>query len=117
MRARRRTAVFVGGGLGAGARAAVAALIPGTLLATFGVNILGTYALGYLLPRLRLAGRSRAVSVPLLGVGFLGAFTTFSTFALGALSGPPLLAVAYVVGTIAAGTLAGAVGLRHGRRR
>jgi len=89
-------AVFVGGWLGAGARAGAAALISGSLWATFGVNVFGAYALGYLLPRLRLAGRSRVISVPLLGIGFLGAFTTLSTFAVELWRQPLLLSIAWL---------------------
>jgi len=110
-------AVFIGGGFGAGARAAIASLVAGTFWATFGVNIVGAYALGYLLPRLQLAGRSRVISVPLLGVGFLGAFTTFSTFAVELWRLPLLLSIAYAAATVACGVVAGAVGLRHGRGR
>ncbi|NOY54421.1 MAG: CrcB family protein [Actinobacteria bacterium] len=117
MRTRRQLAVFIGGGFGAGARAAIASLVSGTLWATFGVNIVGAYALGYLLPRLRLAGRSRMISLPLLGVGFLGAFTTFSTFAVQLWHMPLLLSVTYAAATVASGVVAGAVGLRQGRGR
>lgn len=109
--------MFIGGGVGTGARAFLTVLVPVPLVATFGVNIAGAYALGFVLPRLRLSGRSRVVSVSLLGVGFLGAFTTFSTFAVEVWARPPLVALAYIAATVAAGVVAGAAGLRVGRRR
>ena len=55
--------------------------------------------------------------MPLLGVGFLGAFTTFSTFALELWRRPPLLSIAYAAATVVCGVVAGAVGLRQGRGR
>jgi fluoride exporter len=109
--------VFAGGGLGAGARFGLSVVLPDPVLATFIVNVLGALALGYVLARLRLAGRPRSISVPLVGVGFLGAFTTFSSFAVELVTEPGLLAVAYGVGSIAAGLFAGAFGLTLGRRR
>lgn len=114
---RRRLAVFVGGGLGVGARFGLSSVLPDPIAATFIANVLGACALGFILARLRLGGRSRSVSVPLLGVGFLGAFTTFSTFAVELVKGPVLLSIAYGMGSITAGLLAGAFGLVVGRRR
>lgn len=47
------------------------------------VNIAGSFALGLLVGWLALAGRPDATEMRLaLGVGFLGAFTTMSAFAL-----------------------------------
>jgi len=57
------------------------------------------------------------ISLPLLGVGFLGAFTTFSTFAVQLWHMPLLLSVTYAAATVASGVVAGAVGLRQGRGR
>lgn len=113
---RGRMAVLVGGGLGAGARFGVSLIIPSAILGTFIVNVLGAGALGYVLARLRLAGRSRSVTVPLLGVGFLGAFTTFSSLAVQLVEGPFLLSLAYGVASLAAGILAVMMGLTLGRR-
>lgn len=77
----RLLAVALGGALGALARYAVEGLIAPRQrgpfpLSTLVVNVTGSAALGI------LAGRApslREVS-PFLGAGFLGAFTTFSTF-------------------------------------
>ena len=75
--------VFIGGGLGSSLRFVIskylnnASLIPyGTLL----VNILGSLLLGIILG---WAIKSNALNNPInlmLGVGFCGGFTTFSTF-------------------------------------
>jgi CrcB protein len=113
---RRRIAVLVGGGLGAAARFGMSQIITSAVLGTFIVNVLGAGALGYVLARLGLAGRSRSVAVPLLGVGFLGAFTTFSGFAVQLVEGPFLRSLAYAVASLAAGIVAGMAGLTFGRR-
>jgi fluoride exporter len=47
--------------------------------ATLGINVAGSFVLGLLLEVADARGWSPDVSVP-LAVGFLGAFTTFSTF-------------------------------------
>jgi CrcB protein len=49
--------------------------------ATLGINLVGSFALGYLLRAADLRGWSELVTLP-LGIGFLGAFTTFSTFSV-----------------------------------
>jgi CrcB protein len=113
---RRELAVLVGGGLGTGARFGITAIIPG-LWATLSVNVVGAYALGYIAARLRLAGRSRAITVPLLGVGFLGAFTTFSSFAVQLLTRHVAVSLAYGLATVLGGLAFGTAGLLRGRRR
>lgn len=80
---RELAAVFVGGAVGTAARAAL-----GTVLAsdpahwpwaTFAVNIVGAFLLGYfttrLLERLPISSYRR----PMLGTGLCGGLTTFST--------------------------------------
>jgi len=109
-------AVLIGGGLGVGARYGISLIVPSAVVGTFIVNVVGTGALGYVLARLRQAGRSRSVTVPLLGVGFLGAFTTFSSLAVQLVEGPFLLSLTYGVASLAAGILAGMMGLTLGRR-
>jgi CrcB protein len=78
--------VATGGALGAVSRYAVSGWVQGWAGARFPwgtlcVNLLGCFLLGF------LAGRWERATAPaswrlLWGVGFLGAFTTYSTFAL-----------------------------------
>lgn len=52
---------------------------PGWPWITFAVNILGAFLLGYFVTRLQERLPLSAYRRPLLGTGFCGAFTTFST--------------------------------------
>ena len=76
-------AVFAGGVVGAMARAGAGEVLssggPGWPWATFLVNIAGAFALGYLVTRLQERLPLSAYRRPLLGTGFCGALTTFST--------------------------------------
>ncbi len=70
-------AVAAGGALGATGRYGVGRLLadyPGPY-ATLAVNVLGSFALG-----LVVFGGAESTAALLLGVGFCGAFTTFSSF-------------------------------------
>lgn len=74
--------VAVGGFFGAMSRFGLGNLIKGRYpttfpLATMTINLLGSFLLGFLIG----ANVSRSWSL-LLGTGFMGAFTTFSTFKL-----------------------------------
>ena len=85
---------------------------------TFAVNIVGAFAIGLLVVA---AGRFGwpAWWRPLLAVGVLGGFTTFSAFSLetveAALTGHAGLAAGYVVGSIAAGLAGCWLGVVVGR--
>ncbi len=79
--------VFLGGGLGSVSRYSVAFLINRFLthhfpFATLLVNLVGCFAMGFLAGVLE--GRIHVAHTirPLLGVGFLGGFTTFSAFSI-----------------------------------
>ena len=110
---RELAAIFAGGGLGASARAALNSLViddPGRWpWPTFTVNIVGAFLLGYfttrLLERLPVSSYRR----PLLGSGFCGGLTTFSTMQVETLKmaehGHWGLAVVYTVTSIALGLL------------
>jgi fluoride exporter len=78
---------------------------------TFVVNVSGSLALGILLG---VVGAGQAPLVALLGTGFLGAFTTYSTFAVETLrlleKGAGRIAAANVAASLAAGMLAAVVG-------
>ncbi|MFI8101711.1 fluoride efflux transporter CrcB [Streptomyces sp. NPDC086023] len=81
------TAVAAGGALGALARYAVGLAWPAAPEAfpwgTFGVNVLGCALIGVLMVLVGEGGRRAHPLVrPFLGVGVLGGFTTFSTYAV-----------------------------------
>ena len=80
---RELAAIFAGGAVGALLRVALlqtgAGAAPGWPWVTFAVNILGTFLLGYFATRLQERLPLSAYRRPLLGTGFCGAFTTFST--------------------------------------
>lgn len=122
--------VFLGGLLGAPARYVAEAHLPGAPdgfpVATFTVNIAGALLLGLLLESLVLAGPDtgrRKDARLCLGTGFLGAFTTYSSFAveldlLG--RGDRLgIAAAYAGSSLLSGLVAVSVGiwLAHAWRR
>jgi CrcB protein len=80
---RELAAIFAGGCVGALARAGLAQAFPaapGTWpWVTFAVNLAGAFALGVFATRLQERVPPSAYRRPLLGTGFCGALTTFST--------------------------------------
>lgn len=91
------------------------------------INVSGSFALGLLAGRFGSAPGAAAPAayarprlLLLAGTGFLGAFTTFSTFSLDVVAlleqGAVLRAAAVAVGTPALGVGAAAAGLAVGRR-
>jgi fluoride exporter len=117
-------AIFAGGFVGATARALVAEALPPESgqwpWATFAVNVAGAFALGYFTTRLHERLPLSAYRRPLLGTGFCGALTTFSTMQLELLEmlddrhlG---LAVAYALASVCAGFLAVALASNLVRR-
>ena len=116
-------AVAAGGILGAEARYALSRWFPpehgAWPASTWWINVGGSLALGALMVVLTELTSPHRLLRPLLGVGVLGGFTTFSTAmveARGLLSdGTPALALTYLVGTPAAALVAvilGSVGMR-----
>ncbi len=87
-------------------------------VATLIINVTGAFALGYLLTRLGLSGPPRVAWPPelrfLLGSGFLGAYTTFSTFSVETdallLRGEWGRAALYVLLTVVVGLAAAVLG-------
>lgn len=114
-------AVAAGGALGAPARYGVGRLVPTGPFpwATLVVNATGSFALGFVLVLfLERFPPSRRVR-PFVATGVLGAFTTYSTFAvetdLLVKAGRPGLAATYAVTTLAAGLAAVRAGMVVGR--
>ena len=121
-------AVALGGAVGAPLRHGVGLLVPpvasgfpaGTLL----VNLLGCLLLGALVEALALHARSGTFAAryarPFAGSGLLGAFTTYSTFAVETdrllAQGRTAPALAYVLVSLLGGLLAAAAGVVAARR-
>lgn len=117
----RFLAVAAGGAVGAVARYAVALLVAAVWrrefpLATFLINISGSFAIGFVVERAAIDPLIRL----LLITGFLGAYTTFSTFeyeawqlAQGRAFG---LALLNLVASVAAGFVAVHLGVMLARR-
>jgi CrcB protein len=88
--------------------------------ATFLVNIVGAFALGYFTTRLQERLPLSAYRRPLLGTGFCGALTTFSTMQLELLdmleAGHVGLGLAYAAVSVACGFVAVAVATNVVRR-
>jgi len=115
-------AVVIGGLIGTGLRLGLDALIPhGDAqfpLSTLVINIVGSFLLGLLVARIWPIAPSWLRAG--LGTGLLGAFTTFSAFAVALVtltrSGAGWVAVVYLVLSVALGLAAAFLGLRFGRR-
>lgn len=104
------TAIALGGGLGGLARYAFTGLgIPGTIA----VNVLGSALIGVLMA---LVPRLHPLARPLLGIGFLGGFTTFSAHALDVVRLGPGWGALYLVGTLLGALAATAAGLAITRK-
>ena len=102
-------AVAIGGALGAMARYGVSTLVFDASsqrfpYATLSVNVLGSFLMGILFVVIAEKGLLPPEMRSILMAGFLGAFTTFSTFSLDALglwqNGHLLLALVYALGTV-----------------
>jgi len=121
---RELAAIFAGGFLGAVARTELAQALPSTdgqwPWATFLVNVAGAFLLGYVTTRLQERLPLSAYRRPLLGTGFCGALTTFSTMQLELLqmldAGRVGLAVTYALSSVAAGFVVVAIATNLVRR-
>lgn len=108
--------VAVAGALGVVARYGLSSAFHGDALpwATVAINLAGSFALGVLV----VSGGSEQVRNA-LGVGFLGGFTTYSTFAVQAWlfadAGEPGRGLVLVVVSVAGGVAAAAAGVALGR--
>lgn len=121
---RRRLAVLIGGCVGSGLRIAVGSLPADTAgwpWATLIVNLTGALLLGYLLVRFQQAATSTVLTIPLLCIGVIGSYTTFSalsaeTWQLAA-AGETGTAAGYAAASLFGGLLAALAGIRLAERR
>ncbi len=113
------TSVLVGGMLGGAARYAMTLAWPTesgrTPWAILVINVVGAFVLSSILSRWIVRhGDASHPWRPFLATGFLGAFTTWSTFMSDVrllwVGGDGLLSVLYLVGATVAGVLAAALG-------
>lgn len=85
------------------------------------VNVTGSLFLGFLIAWHTGQSRSSPLVIPFVGVGILGAFTTFSLFSVEVFemlrTGDLWLAVVYPIGMIGLGFAAALVGIRTGGSR
>lgn len=112
-RVRVQLAVAAGGVAGGLARAGLVQALPwdgrSWPWVTFAVNLAGTVLLGYVVTRLQERLPPTTYRRPLLGTGFCGALTTFSTLQLEVIDlarhGRVGLAAAYLAASVVAGLL------------
>jgi CrcB protein len=114
----------LGGALGALVRWGLAEALPspgGWPWATLLVNLTGCLLLGGLLALLAARSPEPSWARPFLGVGVLGGYTTYSTFAVEVVElvdgGSPALAAGYVLLSVVGGVAAVALGARAVRPR
>ena len=104
-------AIALGGALGAPARYGVAQLVhvaPDTFpWATFWTNVSGSFALGLILALVLERFPPTRYLRPFVATGFLGAYTTYSTFAVESVllvkHDHPSVAIAYVASSLVTG--------------
>lgn len=101
--------VAVAGGLGVLARHLLSSAVQGPWT-TVTINVVGSFLLGLLVAAAWASPQARTVA----GAGFLGGFTTFSTFSVQVVgdldAGRPGHALAYLLVSVVLGVLAAAAG-------
>jgi CrcB protein len=116
-------AMALGGALGTAARYGVAQVLhaaPGSFpWPTFWINLSGSFALGLVLALMLGQLPPRRYVRPFLAVGFLGAYTTYSTFAvetvLLARDGHAVLGLVYAGASLLGGLAVAYAGIWSGR--
>ncbi len=111
--------VFLGGGLGALSRFIVAGAVQGVYggdfpLGTFTVNVIGSFLIGFLFS-LEGFGLLSYENRLLLMVGFLGGFTTFSSYMLESINMPMSTSWLNIIGQVVLGLVAAYLGIIVGR--
>ncbi|TQJ49123.1 CrcB family protein [Phycicoccus sp. SLBN-51] len=117
-------AIATGGVLGSLGRWTVGLALPHTPSqvpwGTFVVNVTGSAAMGVLVVWVLSMDRPHPWLRPFLGVGVLGGWTTFSSYAVEGrdlfASGSPWLGLGYVLGSLVVGLFAVGVGVTAGER-
>jgi CrcB protein len=111
--------ISLGGAAGSGARYAVGVASPtsgaGFPWGTFFVNVSGSFLIGVVVVLLLERFRSARLARPLLVTGFLGGYTTFSTYAVETdelwRHHDLATGIAYVLGSLTVGLLATVAGI------
>lgn len=112
--------VFLGGALGTGVRYGLGAWLDGAYRSTLLVNGIGAFLLGWLLGWVGHHAGPRATAWRLfVGTGLLGAFTTYSTFAVALTARPsdPVWMWVAALMLLPVGVLLALGGLKLGERR
>ncbi|MDI9917939.1 CrcB family protein [Rhodococcus sp. IEGM 1379] len=104
-------AVAAGGALGTLTRYGLGELFP-HIWTTLVINVVGSLTLG-ILAELLVHDKGWYL---FLGTGFCGGFTTFSLFAVHAITESPIRSILYVLGTLIPAILAAALGKELGER-
>ncbi len=114
--------VAVGGAIGSAGRYLIGLWLrdlPGIPWETFFVNVVGSFALGFIAGFVAVRPMADPALRTGLTVGLLGGFTTFSTFTVESLelvgAGHPTAAIGNLVGSVVAGLVAAGLGLIAGR--
>jgi fluoride exporter len=115
--------IAIGGALGALSRYGVSRLIhvptDGFPRSTFVINVSGAFVLGCFLTVIRERQWSARYVRPLFAIGFLGAFTTFSTMAVDTVTlikdGHAAVGIGYLLLSVAAGVASCVLGVLLGR--
>lgn len=118
--------IAAGGALGSLARYGLSLAVPHAAgevpVATLLANVAGCLLIGVLMATITESSRPHRLLRPFFGIGLLGGFTTFSTYAVEVLQSEPVLAVLYAAATVllalaatAAGLIATRALLRRGR--